>query len=58
MKLKLKMFITILVKTEKLLILVVIQLSENFIIIQTKLVVGKIKDETACVPVEEFVGFG
>ena len=54
MKLKLKMSIKILATIKKCLTLVIIQLSQNVMIIN--LVVGKMKYETASVAITEFVG--
>ena len=46
----------ILVKTKKCLILVIIHLSQKFMMIQNKLVVGKMNDEAADIPIKEFLG--
>ena len=56
MKLKLKMFVKILLKIKKCLISAIILLRQNLFKIQKKLVLGKIKDETGGVAIEEFVG--
>ena len=55
MKLELKMSMKVLAKIKKCLILVIIQLSQSIMMIKTKLVFGKKKDETASVAITEFV---
>ena len=55
MKLKLKMFLKILVRTNKCLILVIIQLRQNIIDNPNKLVVGKMKHEARSVAIGELV---
>ena len=56
MKLKLKMFMKILAKIKKCLILVVIHLSQKYYDDSNKLIVGKIKDQTSGFAIEEFIG--
>ena len=56
MKLKLKMFIKILEKIKKCLILVVIHLSQKYYDDPKKLIAGKIKDQTSGFANEEFIG--
>ena len=56
MKLKLKMFIKILEKIKKCLILVVIHLSQKYYDDPKKLIAGKIKDQTSGFAIEEFIG--
>ena len=55
MKLKPKIFMKILAKIKKFLILVFIKLSQGIIIIQ-KIVSGNMKDKTACVAIKLLVG--
>ena len=55
MKLELKMSRKVFAKIKKCLILVIIQLSQSIMMIKTKLVFGKKKDETASVAITEFV---
>ena len=50
------MSIKILARIKKCLTLVIIQLSQSIMIIQKKLFVGKMEDETAGVAIEEFIG--
>ena len=50
------MSIKILARIKKFLTLVIIQLSQSIMIIQKKLFVGKMEDETAGVAIEEFIG--
>ena len=50
------MSIKILARIKECLTLVIIQLSQSIIIIQKKLFVGKMEDETAGVAIEEFIG--
>ena len=54
MKLKLKMFLNILARIKKYLILVIIRLRRNCLMIQNKLVTDKMKDKTGGVATEEF----
>ena len=56
MKLKLKMSMKILATIKKCLTLGIIQLCQNINDNSNKLVVGKMKDETADIAIEEFVG--
>ena len=55
MKLKLKIFKTILVRIKKFLILVIIWLSHN-IMTKNELVIGNLKDELGGIATKEFVG--
>ena len=55
MELKLRMSTKILAVIKKCLTLIIIQLSQNTMLIQKKLVVGKMKDGTAGVAIEEFI---
>ena len=50
------MSIKILARIKKCLTLVIIQLSQSIMIIQKKLFVGKMEDETAGFAIEEFIG--
>ena len=56
MKLKLRMSMKILAVVKKSLILLIIRLSQITMMIQKKLVIGKMTDETGGVVIEEFVG--
>ena len=56
MKLKLKNFMTILVREEKCLILIIILVSQNITIIKNVLILGKMKYEKYHVPIEKFAG--
>ena len=57
MKLKPKMSMKISAAIKNCLISAIIQLSQNTMIIQTKLVIGKIKDETWSVAIDKFFRF-